>query len=501
MFSRFRLSFGRSARRALRRVPFDAHVVLLGLTLLALTSMGWGYVNTLKPIQIIAGGDVRTVFSNQTTVAGILNDAGIVLVSEDQVFPALAEPVSDQQSIEIHFAYPLRVQADGDTISHRTQTGRVGDALGEAAILLKPGDRILIDGRSIDPNTPLPQLASQNSFAPPSTLDIAIQRAVPIEIEDNGALTTYYTTAPTLGEALRQAGLVVYLGDYVTPDLGMPVQPGWQVYIRRSVPATIHVDGRTIRTRTRANTISGLLSQEGIKLENLDYAQPKPDQRVSDGMSVTVYRVREDILTESESIPFQTVWQADPTLEIDNRQTVQAGVQGVKKRQIRIRYENNREVRRSLDREWIDSAPVTQLFAYGTKIIPRDLTLPDGSVVQYWRKLNVLATSYSAATSGKASTHPEFGKTFLGWQAGTGIVAVDPRVINLRTKLYVPGYGLGQAGDTGGRIKGRRIDLGYDDPSLVLWYKWVDVYLLTPVPPSDQIPWVIADAPRSSRGN
>jgi hypothetical protein len=62
--------------------------------------------------------------------------------------------------------------------------------------------------------------------------------------------------------------------------------------------------------------------------------------------------------------------------------------------------------------------------------------------------------------------------------------------------LYIPGYGLAQAGDTGGRIKGRRIDLGYNEPDLTLWYKWVDVYLLDPVPPSDQIDWVLPDASR-----
>jgi 3D (Asp-Asp-Asp) domain-containing protein len=63
-----------------------------------------------------------------------------------------------------------------------------------------------------------------------------------------------------------------------------------------------------------------------------------------------------------------------------------------------------------------------------------------------------------------------------------GIVAVDPRVIDLRSNVYVPGYGVGIAGDTGGAIKGRRIDLGYDDDNLILWYRWVDVHLLTPVP-------------------
>lgn len=63
-----------------------------------------------------------------------------------------------------------------------------------------------------------------------------------------------------------------------------------------------------------------------------------------------------------------------------------------------------------------------------------------------------------------------------------GVVAVDPRLISLRTNVYVEGYGVGSACDTGSAIIGKRIDLGYDDGNLQLWYRWVDVYLLTPVP-------------------
>ena len=84
-----------------------------------------------------------------------------------------------------------------------------------------------------------------------------------------------------------------------------------------------------------------------------------------------------------------------------------------------------------------------------------------------------------------------FGVTAVGWQMRKGIVAVDPRVVNLFTRVYVPDYGVGIAADTGGAVKGRRIDLGYGDDDLILWYDWVDVYLLTPVPPPDQIRWVL----------
>jgi len=70
--------------------------------------------------------------------------------------------------------------------------------------------------------------------------------------------------------------------------------------------------------------------------------------------------------------------------------------------------------------------------------------------------LEMLATAYTADSAGGG------GVTAIGRRAGRGIVAVDPRVIPLGSRLYIPGYGLAVAGDTGGDIVGRRIDLGFD---------------------------------------
>ncbi|PIY17790.1 MAG: hypothetical protein COZ15_01890, partial [Elusimicrobia bacterium CG_4_10_14_3_um_filter_49_12_50_7] len=55
------------------------------------------------------------------------------------------------------------------------------------------------------------------------------------------------------------------------------------------------------------------------------------------------------------------------------------------------------------------------------------------------------------------------GRTHTGLPVGKGIVAVDPKVIPLGTRLYIPGYGYALAGDIGSAIKGNRIDLGVDD--------------------------------------
>ncbi|MBV9470942.1 MAG: 3D domain-containing protein, partial [Abitibacteriaceae bacterium] len=53
-------------------------------------------------------------------------------------------------------------------------------------------------------------------------------------------------------------------------------------------------------------------------------------------------------------------------------------------------------------------------------------------------------------------------RTCTGLPIGYGAAAVDPRVVPLGTKMYVEGYGYAFACDTGGAIKGRRIDLAYD---------------------------------------
>ncbi len=479
------------ARHTFTHAIFNPQTALLALTLVALVAMGAGYFFTLKPVTLQVDEQARVIWTNQATVAGVLNDAALELLAQDIVFPALNAPVPRNQPILVRHARELRIEADGDAWVWRTQLDTWGAALREAGVWLKPGDRIAVDGAWIEASMALPRADATRTPA-----HVVIQRAVALEIDDNGAHTTFYTTAPTLGEALRQAGIVVYLGDYVSPDLGTPVAPGWQVYIRRSRAATLTVDGKTFQTRTLGDTIASLLTQEGIELKDKDYAIPPATDPVREGVSVRVMRVREELITESEYIPYETVWQADPTLEIDQKKIAQTGAEGVKKRTIRVLYENSRETKRSMDREWIETPPTTQLINYGTKIVRRDLTLPDGSVVSYWRKIRMLATSYTAATSGKARTHPEYGITRLGWQAGVGIVAVDPKVVNLRQRVYVPGYGLAAAGDTGGKIKGKRIDLGYDESNLVLWYKWVDIYLLDTPPPSDQIHWVIPDTPK-----
>lgn len=103
---------------------------------------------------------------------------------------------------------------------------------------------------------------------------------------------------------------------------------------------------------------------------------------------------------------------------------------------------------------------------------PVDLETPTG-ILRYtkvWK--HFWATSYDSTCLGCDMV------TATGMKQGYGVVAVDPKVIPLYSKLYIPGYGVAVAGDVGGGIKGARIDLGFDTLEGQWSSGWVDIYLL-----------------------
>ena len=114
----------------------------------------------------------------------------------------------------------------------------------------------------------------------PPALRLIVRRSVPVTLVDGALPTTFYTTRPTVGEALLAGGMLLYPGDQVSPALDSRVVPGLHVYIQRATPVTVQVDGRTLHTRTQRRTVGQVLAQEGIALMGRDYSMPPPGARV-----------------------------------------------------------------------------------------------------------------------------------------------------------------------------------------------------------------------------
>ncbi len=179
----------------------------------------------------------------------------------------------------------------------------------------------------------------------------------------------------------------------------------------------------------------------------------------------------------TEEIPYVTVTKESDELMKGDTQVVQKGVSGVKKITTTSKYVNGEVTDVTIDEEVV-TEPVDEIVAVGTK--SNDNTVPSTDM-EYKAVLTMNATAYCPCSRccGKWSN----GVTASGLKAGYGVCAVDTRVIPLGTKLYVEGYGYCIAADTGGAIKGNRIDLCYGSHFAALnsgfGHKNVKVYVLS----------------------
>jgi len=483
---------------------------LLALVLVAaaLALLGMGLARTGSPVLVEVDGRSIEMRTHASTVDEALRRGGFHLFPEDRVSPGLETELEPGTVIHIDRAQPVALSADGRTWQVRTHTTSIAGLLSEAGVRVGPADEIWFDGELVDLQTPLAggsfssrQVSHRGGLRNPvetTTSDpplVALHRAADLTLDDGGTTTTLHTTANTVGQVLESHGIKLFLADEVTPGLQARITPGMTVTIRRSIPVHIKVDGKMIRTRTQAETVAGALGQEGIALVGKDTVEPALDAPIRPYLTMRVTRIHEEYVVEFEPIPFETVWVPDPEVEIDNIFVAQKGQLGLTKRRYRVLYEDGEEVGRTLEDVWAEQQPVTKTMAYGTKIVIRTLETPEGTF-EYWRKMRVYAVSYTAASSGKSKDHPRYGYTRLGWKLKKGIVAVDPEVIPLRTRMYIPGYGHARAGDTGGGIKGKFVDLGFEKKNYESWHWWTDIYLLTPVPPRKKILWILPDYPR-----
>ena len=106
-----------------------------------------------------------------------------------------------------------------------------------------------------------------------------------------------------------------------------------------------------------------------------------------------------------------------------------------------------------------------QVVAVGPKKFPRQVA-SRGS--ESGKEIFVTSTAYTANCSGCSGTTAT--GVNLHANPNSKVIAVDPRVIPLGTKVHVEGYGYAIAADTGGAIKGNKIDVFF--PSKQMHMNW-----------------------------
>jgi Uncharacterized protein conserved in bacteria len=215
---------------------------------------------------------------------------------------------------------------------------------------------------------------------------------------------------------------------------------------------TLIADGETREIQTSAATYGDLLTEQDIRLEKLDRCSSPLSTPLTEGCRVVVTRVRVEKVVEKLPIKHTTREKFTPHLAAGTKKVVTPGKDGERVKTLQVTYKDGEEVRRVKVAESV-TKPREAVVMIGT----RGMTLASRGYFGGRRIIQMHATAYGPGGNGKWGA-----RTASGLKPGYGVVAVDPRFIPLGTRLYIDGYGYAVAGDTGGAIKGSRIDLGYD---------------------------------------
>jgi uncharacterized protein YabE (DUF348 family) len=254
------------------------------------------------------------------------------------------------------------------------------------------------------------------------------------------------TFKPTVEDVLKEKDIAVYPKDKVVPSLESRVEQEQTINITRAFQAEIHVDGRQVNVATLPASVGDVLAQTEIDLGEKDIIEPGLETVLTkDAPVIKICRIKEELITRKQKIAFHTEQKSDTELERGIRRIVRKGKEGLKEETIKVTYKDGEIIDQELVSTKVLAEPVSKIVALGTL----QFASRGGQRFQFEKVMEATATAY---------THTG-RRTSCGTVPKVGTVAVDPSQIPLGSKLYVEGYGFGKAEDTGGSIRGQRIDV------------------------------------------
>jgi 3D (Asp-Asp-Asp) domain-containing protein len=295
----------------------------------------------------------------------------------------------------------------------------------------------------------------------------------PVYVAVDGRALSFSSHKRTVAEVLDEAQIVVGEGDRVAPAPGTAIWPGIQITVTRAIPLTISIAGDQREVRLPAVTVGEALIQLDVAVGPQDRVAPDPSTVLAPGMRITVERRESRQWIERGTIPFVTKAVFDRDL-FKGEQVVQSpGRPGVRDRTVLVQYVNGHVVAQQTTAETIVRPSAPRIVTVGTRPVIAGQGPFAGKEI-----MSLEATAYYPGPNNFGG--PVGTRTAIGMVAKRGVVAVDPAVIKLGTRLHVDGYGDAVAGDTGGAIRGYRIDLCFDtyEEAIQFGRRPVKVYIL-----------------------
>jgi len=310
-------------------------------------------------------------------------------------------------------------------------------------------------------------------------IDAEIEDGMTITYEEANKLTVvidgdeevYYTTADNISEFLEEQNISITEHDETSHSNTADITDKMVYSVDKAFEVTLFDAGKEIDIEpTTSGSVKQILKNNDIALDELDKVKPALNKTVNKGDEIRITRVEKSTEKVEEPIEYEIEKRKDNSLEKGKEQVIAEGQEGVLVKTVEITKENGEEVSRETIKKQVKQESEKRIVALGTKEKEQNLkTLSSESSnrkddeAQNGNVLYMNASAYTTdclGCNGSGNT-----ATGINLKENPNVVSVDPNVIPLGSKVWVEGYGNAIAGDTGGHIKGNRIDLHFESKS------------------------------------
>ncbi|MCC3380832.1 G5 domain-containing protein [Paenibacillus farraposensis] len=317
----------------------------------------------------------------------------------------------------------------------------------------------------------------------------------------DGKASAVETRESKLQNLLNEHSISLQPHDTISMPVNGAIKDGDRVIIKRANQVKVTSGNETKKLYTTENTVEGAIRTSGYKLSSNDKVYPALGASVSSNMHIKIVRVKKQQVEQKKQVPYQVIKTSDPSLYKGDNRVLQSGKSGVVVQRVQKIYHDGKLVSKQLINKEVTQKRVDKVIAIGTKKKPVVLAAsvsPDtakatrvssGNAVRkagvnfkYSKVLqNFSMTAYSSQEAGIGT------RTASGTRVTEGrTIAVDPSIIPIGWWVYIEGVGFRRAEDTGGAIKGHKIDVYYESLSRANQFgrKYgKTVYVIGPVKP------------------
>ncbi|WP_404406616.1 ubiquitin-like domain-containing protein [Jeotgalibacillus malaysiensis] len=322
-------------------------------------------------------------------------------------------------------------------------------------------------------------------------MTVRYRAAKQVSFDLGGETQEIMTNAQTVGEFLRKEQLEVSDVDKLSHALDESIEEDMTLSLEKAFVWTLVNGTDKEEVWSTSITVADFLKQHEIKLDQDDRVEPSEDTMLTEGATVKIVHVDKVTDVVEETKDFSVEQKDDNTLAEGSEKVVQEGEEGLIEKTYEVVKENGKEVSRDLKEEKTVKESKNKVVAIGTKkpvvaSVPRETTKKAAAVTPAassaeassqpaqtasssepsGREMTMSSTAYTASCAGCSG----ITATGINLKANPGmkVIAVDPSVIPLGSRVYVEGYGYAIAGDTGGAIKGNKIDIFIADRASAL---------------------------------